>query len=57
MELPLPHTVGLWDTTAAVVIELSKGKNVLNFSREGDVKGLTIKDFTLTPTNGRVTRK
>lgn len=57
VELPLPHTVGLWDTTEAVIIELNKGKNVLSFSREGDVKGVTIKDFILTPTNGRVTHK
>jgi hypothetical protein len=40
-----------------VVIELKKGKNILTFSREGNVKGVSIKDFTLTPTSDRVTRK
>jgi len=49
VELPLPHTVGMWETTKPVVIELAKGKNVLRFTREGSVKGVTIKDFTLTP--------
>ena len=49
VELPLPHTVGLWQQTEPVVIELVKGKNLLRFSRQGSVKGITIKDFTLTP--------
>ena len=57
VEIPLPHTVGLWEKTEAVVIELTKGKNVLSFTREGSAKGLSIKDFTLTPTSDRVTRK
>jgi len=56
-ELHLPHTVGLWDKSETVVVELKKGKNILTFSREGNVKGVSIKDFTLTPTSGRVTRK
>lgn len=57
VELPLPHTVGLWEKTEAVVIELTKGENVLTFSREGDVKGVTIKDFTLTPISRQVTQR
>jgi hypothetical protein len=48
-EIVLPHTVGMWDKTKPIEIELAKGKNVLRFSREGDVKGITIKDFTLSP--------
>lgn len=47
--LALPHTVGLWQNTEPVEIELVKGKNLLRFSRVGSVKGVTIKDFTLTP--------
>ena len=50
--IALPHTVGMWDTTKPVIVELVKGENVLRFSREGDVKGVTIKDFTLTPVSG-----
>ena len=53
--IELPHTVGMWRKTAPVVIELTKGKNVLRFSREGEVKGITIKDFTLAPTSRGVT--
>lgn len=49
IDIALPFTVGMWDTTQPVEITLVKGKNVLRFSREGATKGLTIKDFTLTP--------
>jgi hypothetical protein len=54
VEIALPHTVGMWDTTEPVAIELTRGRNALRFSREGDVKGVTIKDFTLTPVSGQV---
>lgn len=48
----LPFTLGMWDTTAPAAIELKKGENTLTFSRTGDdIKGLTIKDFTLAPAN------
>ena len=56
VEIALPFTVGTWDSTEPVVIELTKGKNVLHFSREGNVKGVTIKDFTLTPVSGQVSQ-
>ena len=49
IDIALPFTVGMWDTTQPVEISLVKGKNILRFSREGATKGLTIKDFTLTP--------
>jgi len=49
-DIALPHTVGMWDKTQPVEVTLVKGKNVLKFSREHErLKGLTIKDFTLTP--------
>jgi len=48
-DIALPFTVGMWDTTQPVEISLVKGKNVLCFSRNEPVKGLTIKDFTLKP--------
>jgi len=50
-DIALPFTVGMWDKTAPVEIALVKGRNVLRFSREGAVKGLTIKEFTLKPLN------
>lgn len=46
-EIPLPHTVGMWDYTKPVQVELKKGKNVLRFSHKTDGydKGFTIKEF------------
>lgn len=50
VSIAVPFTVGMWDKTVPVEIELAKGKNVLTFSRGGEnIKGLTIKDFTLAP--------
>ncbi len=49
VEIPLPFTVGMWDTTEPVTVELTKGPNHFVFKRDGDVKGITLKDFTLTP--------
>ena len=49
IEIELPFTVGMWDTTEPVEVPLSEGRNVLRFRRDGEVKGVTIKDFTLTP--------
>jgi hypothetical protein len=49
IDIQLPFTVGMWESTNPVAIELVAGKNVLRFSRTGEVKGCTIKDFTLSP--------
>jgi hypothetical protein len=50
VDIKLPYTVGMWDTTEPVEIALAKGKNVLTFSRNHEgLKGMTVKDFTLTP--------
>jgi len=48
-DIAMPFTVGMWDKTKPVEITLVKGRNVLTFSRTEPVKGLTIRDFTLTP--------
>ncbi|PXA03573.1 hypothetical protein DDZ13_11370 [Coraliomargarita sinensis] len=50
-EIPLPHTVGMWDYTEPVHINLKRGKNVLRFSHktEGYSKGFSIKEFQLAP--------
>jgi hypothetical protein len=48
VEMPLPYTIGMWDKTAPVEIELKAGKNVLKFHGPARV---TIKDFKLTPVN------
>lgn len=50
IDIALPFTVGMWDKTAPVEITLAKGKNILTFTRDHPgLKGVTIKDFTLTP--------
>jgi len=49
IDIALPFTVGMWETTKPVVVTLVKGRNVLRFSRPEPVKGLTIKEFTLRP--------
>lgn len=49
IDIALPFTVGMWETTKPVEVDLVKGKNVLTFSREHEnVKGISIRDFTLT---------
>ncbi len=50
--IPLPHTLGLWDQTAPIQVELKSGRNVLEFSHTSDGvedKGFTIKEFQLVP--------
>jgi hypothetical protein len=46
VEMTLPYTIGMWDKTAPVEIELKAGKNALKFHGPARV---TIKGFTLTP--------
>ena len=47
--MPLPFTVGMWETSEPVVIDLVKGRNVLRFSRPDATAGVTVKEFRLTP--------
>lgn len=49
VEIPVPYTIGKWELSSPVVIELIKGKNVLQFTRPAPSRGVTIKDITLTP--------
>ncbi|MCB9880074.1 MAG: hypothetical protein H6835_20975, partial [Planctomycetes bacterium] len=54
VDLALPFTVGMWQTTEPVHVTLVAGRNVLRFTRVGaprevEVKGFTIRDFTLKP--------
>jgi hypothetical protein len=48
--IALPYTIGLWDKTAPVAIELKPGTNVLKF--HGPARA-TFKQFTLTPVTGK----
>ncbi len=51
VDIALPHTVGIWETTEPVTVELVEGQNVLRFSHrsDGHAKGFTIKEFILKP--------
>jgi len=50
VDMVLPLTIGMWDHAEPVEVTLAKGRNVLTCSRGGEnIRGLTIKDFTLTP--------
>jgi len=49
VEIAVPYTLGKWEQTQPVGIALAKGRNVLRFTRPAPSRGLTIKQFTLTP--------
>ncbi|MBI1336521.1 MAG: hypothetical protein GC164_06120 [Phycisphaera sp.] len=46
VEMPLPYTLGMWQATQPVVVELVKGKNTLTL--RGPAK-VAVRDFILTP--------
>ena len=48
-DIAAPYTIGKWEQTRPVEVSLVKGKNVLRFTRNEPVRGLTIKEFTLIP--------
>jgi len=45
--IPLPFTIGMWQTTQPLNLELHGGSNTFTFSRNDDAKGITIKYFKL----------
>jgi hypothetical protein len=49
VKIAVPYTLGRWEQTQPVEIALVKGKNVLRFTRPAPSRGVTIKQFTLTP--------
>jgi chemotaxis protein histidine kinase CheA len=49
VEQAVPYTIGLWQQTPPVEVTLSRGQNVLQFAVVDGSRGVTIKDFTLTP--------
>jgi hypothetical protein len=51
LEIPIPYTLGKWEDTKPLGIELIKGRNVLRFSRKAPNSGVTVKQFTLRPAN------
>jgi hypothetical protein len=49
VEQPAPYTIGLWQTTEAIPVTLKSGSNTLQFEIAEGGRGVTIKEFTLTP--------
>lgn len=47
----LPLTLGDWQQTEPVKIELKKGKNTILFTADSNNKGITLKEFILKPTS------
>jgi formylglycine-generating enzyme required for sulfatase activity len=55
--LVMPFTLGDWQESEPVTLNLKEGENILRFSRNNPPQyGLAIKDFTLTPISGRASQ-
>ena len=48
VDIAVPYTIGQWEQTQPVELNLVKGKNVLHFSLQDGSRGVTIKDFSLS---------
>lgn len=51
MESGVPYTLGMWQPTVPIELTLVQGKNTIQYELLAGSKGVTIKDFTLTPAN------
>lgn len=49
LPIPVTNTIGKWVQTEPVLVELVEGANTLTVSLKDGSRGLTIKDYTLTP--------
>ena len=49
IEIPVPYTIGMWQQTQPVDLPLANGKNVIHIALKDDSRGVSIKEFTLTP--------
>jgi hypothetical protein len=49
VEITIPYTIGKWEQTPAAEVTLTQGKNSLRFTRPEGSRGLSIREFTLTP--------
>jgi hypothetical protein len=47
--IPVSNTIGEWVRTSPVEFELNEGMNTLTFALQEGSRGLTIKEYTLTP--------
>ena len=51
VETAVPYTLGMWQQTEPVEVSLVRGKNTLQFELQQGSRGVTIKEFTVTPVN------
>jgi hypothetical protein len=49
VESGVPYTVGMWQHTAPVAVMLQQGKNTIQLTMTPESRGVTIKDFTVSP--------
>ena len=49
VSIAIPYTIGKWAETPAAEVTLTQGKNTLRFTRPEGSRGLSIKEFILTP--------
>jgi hypothetical protein len=49
VEIAVPYTIGKWQQTQPVELSMVNGKNVLHFALQDGSRGVSIKEFTLTP--------
>ena len=49
VEQPAPYTIGVWKNSDAIPVTLKSGANTLQFQLSEGSRGVTIKEFILTP--------
>jgi len=49
IDVPLPYTKGMWEETEPVTVDLRKARNTLMLTCRAPNRGVSIKEFTLTP--------
>lgn len=49
VEIAIPFTIGQWQDTPPVMVSLTKGENILRFTRPAGSRGLTMSQITLAP--------
>jgi hypothetical protein len=49
--IDVPYTLGMWEPTQAVTLDLAQGKNTIHFELVAGSRGVTVKDLTLKAAN------
>ena len=49
VEVAVPYTTGMWQQTQPVEVSMVNGKNVIHIALKDGSRGVTVKEFTLTP--------